>query len=272
MITPKILNVGVYREAEKFVQITPCIFLGVHIKGLVRCTTYYPDGSLFDERDSKVKQIPPDLHLFPAGCRVDFEYGIDRENWVIMLEFPAICYDETTHQLVWNHDGNRLPIPTRIILTKAELAEMKNVFVELNELYYSSLPQNLLIAELLVLQIMQKFLCISQRNDDIVELFRKRLESDREWKYTISEHCNALGRNRDLLRKDFYTRYNISPGEYRIQQRLRRIQHLLGYSNMTLKEIAYEVGMKNLSHLSCFVRERCGKSPSELAREYRKNN
>lgn len=80
MITPKILNVGVYREAEKFIQTTPCVFWGVNIKGLVRSTTYYPDGSLLDERDSKVKQIPPDLQLLPAGCRIDFEYGVDREN------------------------------------------------------------------------------------------------------------------------------------------------------------------------------------------------
>ena len=270
MITPKILNVGVYRDAQNGSQTVPVLFLSLYIKGLRKSTLYYPDGTLCQIRDTAESKVPPTLALTPAGFRSTFEYGNDRENWVIMLAFPAIQFDNSTHQLYWNHNGNALPIPRKIQLKEAEVQEMRQMFDTLSRLYYSSLPQNQLTAELLVLQILQNFLRSPESEDDLIERFRKCLEEDVMWEYSITEHCRKLNINRDLLRQEFHARYNIAPGEYRIQLRLRKICHLLAYSDLNLKEIAYEVGMKNLSHLSCFVKEKCGKTPSELSREYRK--
>ena len=140
-----------------------------------------------------------------------------------------------------------------------------------SSLYASALPRNLLEAELNVLRILERFIQEPHREDDMAEQFRKQLDDDQEWNYSITEHCVRLGVNRDRLREKFFDRYKIEPGEYRAQMRLRKIRHLLAYSDLTLKEIAYEIGMKNLSHLSGFVRQRCGKSPSQLRREYRRS-
>lgn len=270
MITPKILNVGVYREAQKSSQTIPVLFLGLYVRGLIKSTSFYPDGTLYKIRDTSQERVQPGLSLTPPGFHSIFEYGKDRENWVVMLAFPAIQFDEAAHQLYWHHNGNALPLPRHVPLKEAELLEMRQTFDTLNRLYYSSLPQNQLAAELLVLQILQNFLRFPEAGDDVIELFRKRLEEDVLWENSITEHCRKLNVNRDLLRQEFQTRYKIAPGEYRIQLRLRKICHLLAYSDLNLKEIAYEVGMKNLSHLSCFVKERCGKTPTELSREYRK--
>jgi AraC-like DNA-binding protein len=120
------------------------------------------------------------------------------------------------------------------------------------------------------LNILQNFLQSPESWDDNIERFRKRLEEDVLWKYSITEHCRRLNINRDLLRQEFQNRYKIAPGEYRLQMRLRKICHLLAYSDLNLTEIACEVGMKNLSHLSRFVRERCGKTPTQLSNEYRR--
>ncbi len=270
MITPEILNVGVYREAQKGSQTVPVLFLSLYIRGLQKSISYYPDGTLCNIRDASGDKIQPSLSLTPPGFRLEFEYTEDRENWVIMLNFPAIQFDNEPRQLYWNHNDNMLPIPRNVPLKEAEVQEMRQMFDNLSRLYYSSLPQNQLAAELLVLQILQNFLRSPESGDDVVELFRKRLEEDVMWEYSITEHCRQLNANRDLLRQEFQVRYKISPGEYRIQMRLRKICHLLAYSDLNFKEIAYEVGMKNLSHLSCFVKEKCGKTPSELSREYRK--
>lgn len=269
MITPKILNVGVYREAQRSSQTVPVLYLGLYIRGLLNSTSFYPDGTFCQHLDASQEKLPPTLTLTPPGFRSFFEYGQERENWVVMLAFPAIRFDLETHRLYWNYNGNALPIPRKIRLKEAEAMELRHRFELLSRLYHSSLPQNLLAAELLVLQILQNFLRQEQQEDDHVERLRKRLEEDVLWENTITEHCVALGCSRDQLRQEFFERYKIAPGEYRIQMRLRKIRHLLAYSELTLKEIAYEVGMKNLSHLSRFVKERCGKTPSELSREYR---
>ena len=269
MITPKIMNVGVYRDAQKSSQTVPMLYLGLYLQGLIKSTSFYPDGTLCAIQDSSKEKIGPSLSLTPAGIRSSFEYGADRENWVVMLIFPAIRFDLENHQLYWDHNGHALPIPRKIALKEAEALAMRQTFDTLSRLYHSSLPQNQLAAELLVLQILQNYIRSPEAQDDIIEKFRKQLEEDAVWSRSITAHCEELGINRDLLREKFIERYKIAPGEYRIQMRLRKICHLLAYSDMNLKEIAYEVGMKNLSHLSKFIKERYGKTPSELSREYR---
>jgi AraC-like DNA-binding protein len=152
----------------------------------------------------------------------------------------------------------------------AEAAELKKTFENISRLYSSSLPQNQLQAELEILKLLQYFLRHPVEEDEPVELLRKQLEQDTQWQYSITEHCSRLGGNRDLLRHKFVERYQISPGDFRRQMRLRRILHLIVYSNLALKEIAFECGMKNLSHLSSFIRKECGKTASDLRREYRR--
>ena len=267
MILPKIINAGVYRKAEQKTQTVPVLFLGLYMHGLRRSTIYAPDGTLFRRWDPSMDR--PTLGLTPKGFRNTFDYGPDRENWVIMLAFPALKYNLEEHRLYWHCNGYPLAVPMRITLKEDEVAEFRHKFHMVCTLYAGALPQNLLEAELTVLDILRRFLQFPRLEDDAVEQFRKQLEEDQNWSCSITEHCVRLGVNRDQLRREFFDRYKIAPGEYRVQMRLRKIRHLLAYSDMTLKEIAYETGMKNLSHLSSFIRERCGKPPSQLRREYR---
>ncbi|MBO4303728.1 MAG: AraC family transcriptional regulator [Lentisphaeria bacterium] len=271
MILPRLTNAGVYTRAEKSTQKVHTFWVALGLKGVVRNDTYFPDGTLcssFDCRSGKQKAL---LTLAAPGFRTVFEYGEDRENWVVMFVFPAIVFSESDNCFYWDYRGHRLPVPQSIELKPQEAAELRHLFATLCQFFQSTLPKNQLEAELLSLQILQYFLRTPVPADDHVELFRKKLAEDTLWEKSISEHCADMGVNRDQLRKEFFQRYKISPGEYRIQLRLRRITHLLAYSDLTLKEIAFETGMKNPSHLSSFVRARCGKTPSLLAREYRKS-
>jgi AraC-like DNA-binding protein len=82
-------------------------------------------------------------------------------------------------------------------------------------------------------------------------------------------HCRELGVNRDVLRARFAERYKLSPSEYRINRRLKRILYLFTYSDMSLKEIAGDVGMKNVTHLNAVIRKYYDKTPRQLCLEYR---
>ena len=117
MTTPKILNVGVYRHAQKSSQIVSSLFLSLRVKGLIKSTHYYPDGTLFRSFNATNNDQQALLSLTPAGSKVFFEYGRDRENWVIMLDFPSIYYDSNKRHLFWDYNGNQLSIPSAISLT-----------------------------------------------------------------------------------------------------------------------------------------------------------
>ena len=270
MILPKIMNVGVYRHAEKHAQTITGLWICLSLKGLIRSAVYYPDGTLFRSFDASKQKFVPELRIVTPGFRTDFEYGPSRENWVLMLAFPAIRFQNETHRLFWNYNGTALEIPNSIPLKTAEAEELRQTFETLNILYSSSLPRNQLEAELTVLRIFQRFLFVAIPENDLVERFRKRLDEDSSWDLSIAQHCLEMGVNRDFLRKLFFDRYKIEPGEYRIRMRLRKILHLITYTRLNLKEIAFKVGMKNSSHLSVFIRKRCGTTPSALGREYRK--
>ena len=267
---PKILNAGVYRHAQKSSQTCNAIHLGLNVKGPVRNSVYYPDGSLCRQYEAGKDDFVPSLTLSMPGFHFSFEYDSGRENWVVMLEFPALHWNPEDRRIYWDYNGHPLPVPRTIPLTETECSSFRQTFGSLCRLHQSALPQNMLEAELTVLQILHRFLQSGTPSDDAVEQFRKKLVEDSTWHYSIAEHCRQLGINRDLLRRDFCARYQIDPGEYRIQLRYQKILSLLAYSSLSLKEIAYETGMKNQSHLSSFIRARSGKTPSELSREYRK--
>lgn len=269
---PKIRHAGGYRHAQKRSQTCHAIHLGLFVKGLVRCCTYYPDGSLCEQIEAANGNFVPRLSLSMPDFRFIFEFDSSRENWVVMLNFPALHWNPEVRRICWDYNGHSLPVPRTIPVTEAECSAYRNTFDNLCRLHQSALPQNMLEAELIVMQILHRFLQSGAPPDDAVEQFRKRLIEDSLWHYSIAEHCRILGVNRDLLRRDFYARYNIEPGEYRIQLRYQKILSLLTYSGLSLKEIAFKTGMKNQSYLSSFIRKRSGKTPSELSREYREKD
>ena len=96
-----------------------------------------------------------------------------------------------------------------------------------------------------------------------VEL-KKHLDADECFNSTLQEHCRHLGYSPEHARRCFYSKYNIDPREYRLRRRLEKIMHLLTENRMTAKEIAAEVGMRNVTHLHAFIRQRCDMTLSQL--------
>ena len=115
-----------------------------------------------------------------------------------MLAFPALTFDCSNRQIYLAYNGHYLPLPKVLPLKSAEAAELKRSFENICRLFHSSLPANLLQADLELLKILQRFLQQPVKEEDIVEHLRKRLEDDVLWKYSISEHCRRVGINRDF--------------------------------------------------------------------------
>ena len=98
------------------------------------------------------------------------------------------------------------------------------------------------------MSLFRRFLEAEQKTDDLVELFRKKIDADEKWEKSLEEICAELGYGRDRLRNEFFNRYKIAPNEYRARRRLQKILNLFAESRLTLKEVAFEVGMRNATH------------------------
>ena len=266
----KIINAGVYRYAQKTRQVVENPWIALSISGLVRRCEYDPRGRLRHRFDSAVDGAEiPHLSICTPGFVLDFEYGDERENYVTILDCKGLRFDCDRETFVIDYDDVELEIPENIYLTPAETAFYRHRFKEIMEKWHSAIPGNMFAAEIMTQEL---FLCFVQNpsdRDDTVEAFRKNLDNDTHWDKSILRHCRELGVNRDILRARFAARYKLSPQEYRINKRLKRILYLFTYSDLSLKEIAADVGMKNVTHLNALIRQHYGKTPRQLCLEYR---
>ena len=269
MELPKIINAGVYRYAQKARQVVENPWIALSFKGLIRRVEYDPAGRLVHAFDAEKDRYVPCLSVCVPGFVLDFEYGEDRENYVTVLDWDALRYDCGRAEFFLNYDGMELAIPETVELSAPEAALLRRRFEEIMEKYNSAIPSNQLAAEIMTGELFLRFLRKPAERDDVVEIFRKLLDGDEHYEKSILRHCRDLGVNRDLLRQRFIDRYKLTPREYRIRKRLVRILHLFTYSDLSLKEIAADVGMKNVTHLNALIRLHYGKTPRQLCREYR---
>ncbi len=271
MLLPQVRGSGVYRRKEKHRQIIPCRWLAFYIRGAVWSANYWPDGRL---RHTTGPETGPYLSLGYPGMTTDFEYGDDRENWVVMMDCPELQYDPEGHCLFLAEEDGRIirPLPDRVFVSSMEVPLLRRTFSEITSAYRSALPQELLRANFLLASLFPAFLKTEFSDENgPAESLRRLIDEDAKWEYPLSELCRRSGYSRDYLRRAFRIRYGITPGEYRSRRRLHLILHLIAYSSMSLKEIAYEVGMRHVTHLNAFLMHSCGKTPSEICRSYRRS-
>jgi len=271
MNVPKIVNAGVYRYAQKGRQVVENPWIVLAVSGLVRREEYDPLGRPRTDFDAAAVNRAGGSYLSVCtpGFVQDFEYGTDRENYVTILDWDGLRFDCDRETFVLDYDDVELEIPEHILLTPAETAFYRDRFEEIMEKWNSAIPGNMLTAEIMTQELFLRFIRAPGEGDDIVEAFRKTLDNDTHWEKSILRHCRELGINRDVLRARFAERYKLSPSEYRINRRLKRILYLFTYSDLSLKEIAGEVGMKNVTHLNALIRKHFGKTPRQLCQEYR---
>lgn len=269
MNLPKIVTSGVYKFAQRAAYTNHYDSISLSISGLIWSRAYDPAGNLINE--IKEEDHPgPHLRICTPGTRSEFEYGKNRENWVIQTHFDGLEYDPGSRTCLLNYDGIRIPIPRCITLAETEVIALRNRFRTVTEYFNSALPQNVLAAEIMTLNLFRRFLENTDiAGDDPVEQFRKNLDQDETWSKTLDDHCRELGVCRDSMRHAFFQRYKIAPGDYRIRRRLQKILHLFAHTQLTLKEVAFAVGMKNVTHLNSLLKAHYGKTPSQLCREYR---
>ena len=267
MDLPDLISAAVYTKVELLKQTFHTPHICLYVSGLKWRRTYDSAGNLLYEADHTT---PPCLRLAAPGFKTDLEYGTDRENWIVMMKFDSLQYDPETRRFLLDHRGTRLPLPHMIELNETEVPALRKRFRTIAEYFASAIPKKICDAEIMTLGLLRRFLENEECSpNDTVEKFRIALDQDEQWKKTLDEHCHDLGIGRNTMRRAFCARYKISPGEYRTARRLQKINALFAESDLSIKEVAFAVGMKNVTHLNSLLRAHYGKTPSGLCRELR---
>lgn len=266
MQIPHVIYAGLFKRVEKYSMVIPEKWIAFNISGIVRSAHYYPNGKL-------AYQWQPDdgayLVLGYPGMRTDFEYDSKRENWVLMVDFPDYHYDSVNQYLYLENGDERLVLPNIVRIPKAEIPELRERFAAIAKGVHSALHQEHLRADLMCASLWSYFLELPVSNDP-ADTLKGLIDADHAWNYSISALSRKTGYNRDYLRREFQRKYGVSPGDYRIRKRCVEIMNLIAYSRLSLKEIAYRVGMKHVSHLNILLKREYSLTPSQLLKKYRK--
>ena len=243
--------------------------IGLYVGGLKKSVERFPDGRI---RTPDVSYRVPALRLYFPGGFSEYEYENIRENWWVAFADPVpIYYDFASKRAMLRVDDKTIPVKAELPLSPAEVATVRRQFSEIYAGWQSGTALGKATAELILGGVLARFLKaeFSWETGSPAERFKNLIDSDIQWEFSLDELGARLGLRRDVARKLFIEKFNTTPGQYRIQQRLARIIELISQSDLSLKEIAWQCGLKNVTYLNSLTVKHFNSTPSELVKRFR---
>lgn len=259
-------HVGQYTRPETYVQETRRCHLGLSLSGLDYMRFFVPGR---EEPLELTGSALPCLTLLPPGVRIEFRFGRRRENWVIQFQLPELELEPGEFRGRFREGGMSLPVP----LLHPGGGELRERFRRISELWMSGTPADRLAAEWMTVGILGEIMAEKPapagESATPAARFRALIDGDAGFRKTLAELSRDAGAGPGHLRKCFEETYRIAPAEYRARRRLARVLELIEENGLGFKEIAEEVGMRNVTHLHAFIREHCGTTPGNLRKSRR---
>ena len=249
-------------------------FYGVclNVSGLIFSEVFSADGRLIQSYNGNGEEAKPSLSLARPGTLHRFEYNANRENWIIFLRDPAPYYMESGRdRLLMRSPVKDFPIRSREALDPSEVPHLRRLFQEIRHKAQSGLPGELAEAEILTANLLRRFIAPESGDaaDTPAARFKKLIDNDPAWQNSLEELADTAGYSRDHIRLLFSQEYGITPGEYRIRQRLARIVRLISGTDLSMQEIARSAGIAHASYLNHLIRKYYQTTPRELCRRLR---
>ena len=104
----------------------------------------------------------------------------------------------------------------------------------------------------------------NQMHIDMIRRAQLRVREALESSLTIQEVAEELGMSYSNFRKLFKEYTGISPAVYQQDLRLQRAKELLTTTNMSIKEIAYQLNFDSPDYFSAKFKAKTGRKPSEM--------
>jgi len=272
MIDFSITSVGCYTDKEKHVQEIHTPWICFQVGGLTYSRLYHPNGLLIENRVDDA----PFFRIALPGMKTEFEYGIERENWVIMFSDIPIRYSESSiHHLEIKDDNEWIQFPNSINLEKGTVGKWQIEFRRIQQLFRNPIPKNKLQAKLEVLNIFNFLLNqVSQTSlgESPAGKLKRLIDEDMTFKKTLSEFSEKCSYSSDHIRILFQKEFHITPNEYRHQRRMSQAMEYISNSSLNIKEIAAKTGFEHTSHICVAFRKTYGITPGQGIKLFRYRN
>ena len=263
-----IFYAGCYTRKEKFVQHLTNSMLCLIVCGF-EYMNLYSSRKILLHKEVEIEKSCSYLLLLPPGIYLDFSTGENRENFVAMLDLPEMEYEENSLHISL-HGTALHPI---IKLNPNQMYSMREIFSDVVRNISCGCPGAKEKAKLQLFSLLAELIRLPDPGRKIppgASALKEAIDKDIHFEYSVREWNTRLGYcSMPYMRKLFREAYGLTPGKYRNIQRMNRIKNLFAQSDLSLKMIADEVGMKHLPHLYAFLENEEGLSPKELMKQLR---
>jgi AraC-like DNA-binding protein len=268
MIDFKVLNIGYYDKPEKYCQTINGTWLAFYVSGLLWNKTYWHDGRLLREHK---RGKPPSFELRLPGMTTDFEFGKDRENWVIMLDNFPMRYSKDTGFMEIQDEHSWIRVPCEIPVPEAMVSYWQSEIKKLRAILLKPLPVNRLRCKLGVMNILRHIIEYShnESNPSPAEKLQKMLDKNHDYSYSITEMSRECSYTPDHLRELFKQQFGITPQEYRHKRRMNQAMDLLANTDLSVKEVSGHLGFRHVSHFCKSFKKIFGMTPKEGIKRFR---
>ena len=85
---------------------------------------------------------------------------------------------------------------------------------------------------------------------------------------TLDDLAKLSGKSKYLFLRQYHSETGITPMKKLWDMRCEEALDLLKFSDLTIKEIAFQTGFSDAAHFSRRIKNHCGKTPSEIRKKH----
>lgn len=214
----------------------------------------------------------PCILLTPKGTRIETLNLPNRETWGIVVHTECWRQSAQVGCLDICLCGRWMALPMLTLIDPAHVPQWQRELGLFRRLFLDPIPTNLLRLQLGVLQILRFVLeqDVSDPHPRAPEQqLKQMLETPETRQLPLAELFCRTGYSAEHLRARFRKQFGISPVAYRTQCQLAEAMDLISNTRLTVKEIAFRVGCRQVSHFSRIFKQHFGLSPSDAVARYR---
>lgn len=222
-------------------------------------------GEYYDEAAGKVPIHPGDfIQRFPGRKHTTL---VTSNDWSeIYICIGALLFENL-------RDMNVISIDKPILTTGLDFTLIEQLLDFYKKLEVANnLELSLLVSEAIAIFSRANFLdkqnSHSSDEIDMLQMSCKYIDENILNRLSVEDVANHVNVGYEKFRKIFTNHYGVGPGLYMIQQRMHRAQIMLADNNLSIKEIANELGYTDAYAFSKQFKKLMGISPSEFKKIY----
>lgn len=161
--------------------------------------------------------------------------------------------------------------PNQPVIDVGEREEIADTFLTIFELAEKEHPGFQYISSGLIIKLLGYLIAFEKQKDfagkriaTVIEEARFKMRSEVGKNFNIEKFAKENNIGYSWFRRMFKNYTGISPRQYYLQLKIMRAKWLLLSTDLSIKEISYELGFESIHYFSRMFKQKAGVSPSEF--------